>query len=160
MAYDPSRFLDTEKIRKTWVDAGRSTEALPSVVLTGRTDPNGAGFKLRAPIRVRSMNRRTTAELPRELLTQLSGTLYSDRIRRELSVESASGDCGMCKRARKFPVVDGNGDQFTVYEVRERTGPFGLLTKRRWKLCTGEELRPQGRHAFSAIGSGHRLTRI
>ena len=44
----------------------------------------------------------------------------------------------MKSKVTAIPVVDGNGDELTLYEVRERGALFGLLTRKRLALASGE----------------------
>ena len=60
-------------------------------------------------------------------------------------------------RCREFKVVDENGDEFTAFEIRERGGFLGLFPKRRWTLCSGEDLQPLGKGEFAVIGNGDRF---
>lgn len=44
----------------------------------------------------------------------------------------------MSSRFRTIPVVDGNGDELTLYEIRARGPLFGLMPATRLELCSGE----------------------
>ena len=59
-----------------------------------------------------------------------------------------------------IPVRDERGDQLTLYEIRERAGPFRWFVRKRLTLCTGEAVRSLGRGRFVIEGTGERLTRI
>lgn len=60
---------------------------------------------------------------------------------------------------RTIPVVDGNGDQLTLYEFRDRSSSFRLVPKKRFELCTGEPVRKE-RDGFVVEATGEKLTRI
>jgi len=62
-------------------------------------------------------------------------------------------------RVKAIPVVDGNGDELTLYEVRERGGLFGLLPRSRYVLGSGEAV-VKTRHGFVVAATGEVLTRI
>jgi len=61
---------------------------------------------------------------------------------------------------KTIPVRDERGDQLTLYEIRDRAGPFRLLVRKRLTLCTGEAVRSLGRGRFVIDATGERLTRI
>jgi len=61
---------------------------------------------------------------------------------------------------RTIPVIDGNGDQLFVYEIRRRLGPFGLRARRRHELCTGEAVVLLDDHSLVVVATGERLLRI
>jgi hypothetical protein len=61
---------------------------------------------------------------------------------------------------RTIPVIDGNGDQLFVYEIRRRLGLFGLRARGRLELCTGEVVEPFDGHSFVVINTGEKLTRV
>ncbi len=65
----------------------------------------------------------------------------------------------MTSHFRTISVVDANGDQLLLYEIRERISPFRLVPKRRLELCTGEPVRKQG-HAYVVETTGEKLTRV
>jgi hypothetical protein len=54
---------------------------------------------------------------------------------------------------RSIPVLDANGDQFTLYEFQDRRF---LRKVRRMKLCTGETVEQLG-DELVVIGTGERL---
>ena len=59
-----------------------------------------------------------------------------------------------------IPVVDRNGDQLIVYEIMDRRAFFGLVTRKRLALCTGEPVEYVDRVTFVVVGTGERLTRV
>ena len=60
---------------------------------------------------------------------------------------------------KAIPVLDGNGDQLTLYEIREK-GPFlGLATRKRYELGTGEVVQRSG-NDFVVQTTGEKLTRL
>jgi len=61
---------------------------------------------------------------------------------------------------RTIPVIDGNGDQLFVYEIRKRIGPFGLRARGRLELCTGEAVEACDGHGFVVTRTGEKLTRV
>lgn len=61
---------------------------------------------------------------------------------------------------RTIPVIDGNGDQLFVYEIRKRAGLFGLGARNRMELCTGEAVVLAGDDGFLVVHTGERLTRV
>ncbi len=65
----------------------------------------------------------------------------------------------MTSHFRKIPVVDGNGDQLTLYEFRERSLLFGLLATTRLELCTGELVEKSGR-GYVIPSTGEKLKRV
>lgn len=58
---------------------------------------------------------------------------------------------------RSIPVIDGNGDELTVYEFRD--GRY-LRKVRRMKLCTGELVERIDENTFAVSETGERLSRI
>ena len=58
---------------------------------------------------------------------------------------------------REIAVVDGNGDELTLYEIRDGTRMFGLLPKTRFQLGTGEHVERRGR-GFIVPSTGEKLT--
>jgi hypothetical protein len=60
---------------------------------------------------------------------------------------------------RTIPVLDANGDQLTLYEIRERGSPFGLIPKKRLQLCTGETVKRKGA-SYVIEATGEKLTRV
>ena len=65
----------------------------------------------------------------------------------------------MPNRFKAIPVVDGHGDQLTLYEIRERGSLFGLLPRTRFELGTGEVVEAQG-DGYVIVGTGEKLTRV
>lgn len=57
---------------------------------------------------------------------------------------------------KSIPVVDANGDRFTVYEFGERRF---LRPVRRLKLCTGELVEYVDQATFAIADTGERLRR-
>jgi hypothetical protein len=62
-------------------------------------------------------------------------------------------------RVRAIPVVDGNGDELTLYEVREGWGWFGLLPRSRYVLGSGEAV-GKTRGGFVVAATGEELSRV
>jgi hypothetical protein len=61
---------------------------------------------------------------------------------------------------KAIPVIDGNGDQLIVYEIRKRLGLFGLRVRNRMELCTGEAVVLSEDEEFVVVRTGERLTRV
>jgi hypothetical protein len=61
---------------------------------------------------------------------------------------------------KTIPVIDGNGDQLFVYEIRKRLGLFGLRVRNRMELCTGEAVEAFDDEGFVVLRTGERLTRV
>ena len=59
---------------------------------------------------------------------------------------------------RTIAVLDQNGDQILVYELREPVF-FGLFVRKRLRLYTGEAVRRDGKN-FAVITTGEKLTRV
>jgi hypothetical protein len=72
---------------------------------------------------------------------------------------SAKGGGPVTSHFRKIPVVDGNGDQLTLYEFRERALLFGLFAITRLELCTGELVQRAGR-GYVISSTGEKLKRV
>lgn len=64
----------------------------------------------------------------------------------------------MSKHFTTIPVRDERGDQLTLYEIRERMGPFRIFVRKRLTLCTGETVRSLGRGRFVIDDTGEQLT--
>lgn len=64
----------------------------------------------------------------------------------------------MSSHFRTIPVIDGNGDQLFVYEIRKRLGLFGLRARNRLELCTGEAVAPADGGGFVVLRTGEKLT--
>jgi hypothetical protein len=60
---------------------------------------------------------------------------------------------------KTIAVLDANGDQLTLYELRDRTRLFGLVARRRLQLCTGEAVEKKG-GGFVVLATGEKLTRV
>ena len=65
----------------------------------------------------------------------------------------------MTSHFKTIAVLDANGDQLTLYELRDRTGLFGLVARRRLQLCTGEAVVRKG-NRFVVLATGEKLTRV
>lgn len=65
----------------------------------------------------------------------------------------------MTSKFKAISVLDGNGDQLTLYEISERVSLFGLLTRKRLELCTGEPVKAAA-DGFVVVGTGEKLTRV
>ena len=65
----------------------------------------------------------------------------------------------MKSRISKIPVVDGNGDELTLFEVRERGGLFGLLPRKRLVLGSGEGV-AKARNGYVVVATGEKLTPV
>lgn len=65
----------------------------------------------------------------------------------------------MTSHFREIAVVDGNGDELTLYEVRDGASMFGLLPRKRFQLGTGEHFERRGR-GFVVPSTGEKLTRV
>jgi hypothetical protein len=61
---------------------------------------------------------------------------------------------------RTIPVIDGNGDQLFVYEIRKRLGLFGLRARNRMELCTGEAVVLAEDEGFVVVRTGEKLRRV
>ena len=59
---------------------------------------------------------------------------------------------------KTIPVLDERGDQLTLYEMSEWTGPFRMFVRKRLTLCTGEAVRSLGRGRFIIEDTGEQLT--
>lgn len=59
---------------------------------------------------------------------------------------------------RTISVLDGNGDQLSLYEFLEPGSVFGLVRRRRYHLCTGELVTKEG-DGFVVVSTGEHLTR-
>lgn len=60
---------------------------------------------------------------------------------------------------RTISVLDGNGDELSLYEFLEPGSVFGLVRRRRYHLCTGERVAKEG-DGFVVISTGERLIRV
>jgi hypothetical protein len=63
-------------------------------------------------------------------------------------------------RFNAIPVIDGNGDKMTVYEIWDRPRLFGFIAERRLELCTGEEVAQLHDGSFVVASSREPLRRI
>jgi hypothetical protein len=59
-----------------------------------------------------------------------------------------------------IPVIDGNGDRMTVYEIWDRPRLFGFIADRRLELCTGEGVEELPNGSFVVASSREPLRRI
>ena len=66
----------------------------------------------------------------------------------------------MGKPCNAIPVIDGNGDQMTVYEIWDRTRLFGFIAERRFQLCSGEAVEPLDPGTYIVASSREILKRI
>ena len=62
-------------------------------------------------------------------------------------------------RVKRIPVVDGNGDELTLYEVSERGSLFGLLPRSRLVLGSGEVVAKTS-DGFVVVATGEELMRV
>lgn len=69
---------------------------------------------------------------------------------------SALGSGPVSNHFRTIPVLDGNGDQLTLYELNGRSWLFGLIVRKRYVLCTGEPVERRGSH-FIVAHTGEKL---
>lgn len=65
----------------------------------------------------------------------------------------------MTSHFRTIAVFDANGDQLTLYEIRDRPSLFGLVARKRLQLCTGELVKKRG-DGFVVETTGEKLTRV
>lgn len=65
----------------------------------------------------------------------------------------------MTSQFREIAVVDGNGDELTLYEIRDGALLFGLLPRMRFQLGTGERVERRGRN-FVVPSTGEKLTPV
>jgi hypothetical protein len=61
---------------------------------------------------------------------------------------------------KAIPVIDGNGDELFVYEMRWRPGLFSLRARLHLELCTGEAVEEIGGGGFIVSRTGEKLTRV
>lgn len=72
---------------------------------------------------------------------------------------SASGGAGSVNSHFKtISVLDGNGDELSLYEFLEPS-LFGLVRKRRFHLCTGELVTRSG-DGFVVVSTGEHLSLV
>ena len=60
---------------------------------------------------------------------------------------------------RTIPVLDGNGDELSLFEFLEPAAVFGLVRRRRYHLCTGELVTKEG-DGFVVVSTGEHLSRV
>lgn len=65
----------------------------------------------------------------------------------------------MKSKVKKIPVLDGNGDQLTLYSIREPGALFGLFPRTRLVLGTGEVV-ARSRRGLVVAATGEKLTRV
>ncbi len=65
----------------------------------------------------------------------------------------------MKSKVIQIPVVDGNGDELTLFEVRERGGFFGLWPRKRLALGSGETVHKHG-DGYIVVATGEKLRRV
>ena len=65
----------------------------------------------------------------------------------------------MTSHFKTIPVRDGNGDQQLLYEIRERSGLFGLAVRQRLQLGTGETVLRAG-DDYVVASTGEKLVRV
>jgi len=64
------------------------------------------------------------------------------------------------KRFNAITVIDGKGDQMTVYEIWDRPRLFGFIAERRLELCTGEAVEELPNGSFVVASSREPLKRV
>jgi hypothetical protein len=64
------------------------------------------------------------------------------------------------KPCSAIPVLDGNGDQMTVYEIWDQERLFGFISERRFQLSGGEEVEPLNENTFIVAATGEKLCRL
>lgn len=62
----------------------------------------------------------------------------------------------MKSNVTRILVVDGNGDELTLFEVVEGVGPFRLFNRTRFALGSGEEVVRSGR-GYVVVATGEKL---
>jgi hypothetical protein len=60
---------------------------------------------------------------------------------------------------KTIAVLDGNGDQLTLYELRDGARLFGLVARKRLQLCIGEAVERKG-NRYVVLATGEKLTRV
>lgn len=76
------------------------------------------------------------------------------------TAESSAGERGpVTSHFKTIAVLDGNGDQLTLYEIRDRASLFGFVTRKRLELCTGEPVKAAA-GGFVVVATGEKLTRV
>ena len=71
---------------------------------------------------------------------------------------AAGGAESVNNHFRTISVLDGNGDELSLYEFFEPGGVFGLVRRRRYHLCTGEPVTREG-DGFLVVSTGEHLSR-
>lgn len=64
----------------------------------------------------------------------------------------------MSNEFKSIPVLDENGDEVILYEFRDKAF-FGLRTRKRYELCTGEAVKSTGK-GFVVVATDEKLTRV
>ena len=71
------------------------------------------------------------------------------------------GESGLVgKRFNAITVIDGNGDQMTVYEIWDKPRLFGFIADRRLELHTGEAVEELPDGSFVVASSRELLKRV
>ena len=65
----------------------------------------------------------------------------------------------MKSKVKTIPVVDGNGDELTLFEVRQGGAFFGLLPRKRLVLGSGEAV-ARARSGYVVVATGEKLTPV
>ena len=65
----------------------------------------------------------------------------------------------MKSKVKTIPVVDGNGDELTLFEVRRGGAFFGLLPRKRLVLGSGEAV-ARARGGYVVVATGEKLTPV
>ena len=65
----------------------------------------------------------------------------------------------MTSHFKTIPVRDGNGDQQLLYQIRERSGLYGLAVRQRLQLGTGETVLRAG-DDYVVASTGEKLVRV
>lgn len=65
----------------------------------------------------------------------------------------------MSNKFKTVTVLDGNGDELTLYEMNDGRWLFGLLVRKRYALSAGERVERRGKH-FIVVETGEVLTRV
>ena len=66
---------------------------------------------------------------------------------------------GVNSHFRTISVLDGNGDELSLYEFLEPGRVFGMVRRRRYHLCTGELVAREG-DGFVVVSTGERLSLV
>ena len=63
----------------------------------------------------------------------------------------------MRSRFKAIPVLDGHGDELTLYAIKERGPLLGLFSRTRYELGTGEFVEKSG-DFYVVVSTGEKLT--